>query len=154
MINKTILNEALETSKLHLKRAKFVYEKLQQIDLNISLFNDEEQITDIDGFIFRFIKLQDFMGEKLFKQLLITVGVYKDSMSLVDVLDKLEKMELLPSSDQWMKYREVRNKLTHEYPNNKEDVINGLKQALEYFPEIENIVLTIENYIQKISQER
>jgi len=152
MKNKSLLNESLETSKLHLKRAKFGYERMQKIILDSELFNDESKIETVDAFIFRFIKLQDFMGEKLFKQLLTRVGVYKDSMSLLDVLDKLEKMELVPSSDRWKDYREIRNQLTHEYPENKEDVVNAIKKAMEYFPEIENIVVKMENYIKTLER--
>ena len=91
------------------------------------------------------------MGEKLFKNLLEVVGVYKDSMSLLDVLDKLEKLELLPNSDRWKDYREVRNQLTHEYPNNQEEVIIGLENAMKYFPEIENILMGIEEYVLKLN---
>jgi hypothetical protein len=88
------------------------------------------------------------MGEKLFRRLLDEVGEYKDNMSLIDVLDKLEKLELLPNSNKWIDYRQVRNKLTHEYPDNQEEIAEGVKLALEYFEEIEKIVLDIENYIK------
>ena len=128
MKDKSILIESLETSKTHLKRAKYSHNQLSKMDLNTEIFFDEDKIQKFDSFIFRFIKLQDFMGEKLFKNLLEVVGVYKDSMSLLDVLDKLEKMELLPNSDRWKDYREERNQLTHEYPNNKEEVIIGLER--------------------------
>jgi uncharacterized protein YutE (UPF0331/DUF86 family) len=150
MADKSLLNESLETSKLHLKRAKFSYKQLQKINLDSELFNDEDKIQKVDSFIFRFLKLQDFMGQKLFKQLLKTTDDYQETMSMIDVLDKLEKMELVPSSDRWKDYREVRNQLTHEYPDNKEDVVSGIKKAMEYFPEIESIVAKMENYIKTL----
>ncbi|MCK5871125.1 MAG: hypothetical protein KAG45_10945, partial [Methyloprofundus sp.] len=43
---------------------------------------------------------------------------YKDSMALIDCLDKLEKLEIITQADQWMNYRTIRNKLTHEYSTN------------------------------------
>ncbi len=60
-----------------------------------SIYDDKEKIKTIDAFIFRFIKLQDFMGDKLFKEVLKSVGDYKDNMSLIDILDKLEKLEII-----------------------------------------------------------
>ena len=151
MIDKSILNEALETAKIHLKRAKFGYKKLKEIHITASIFLDEKIVETIDSFIFRFLKLQDFMGQTLFKQLLKATGDYQDSMSMLDVLDKMEKMELIPSSDEWNNYRKERNKLTHEYPNNEDKIIDGLKVALEYFPKLEKILLNVEDYITKIS---
>ena len=144
--------EALATAKIHLKRAKFSFNQLQKIDINPDLFEDEEKVKTVDAFIFRFIKLQDFMGDRLFRQLLETLGEYKDSMSLLDVLDRMEKLMLMPNSDDWMEYRKVRNKLTHEYSNNKSEIIEGLKLAFLYFIEIEKILYNIENYLNQNDQ--
>jgi len=85
------------------------------------------------------------MGEKLFKVFLDEIGEYKDNMSLLDLLDKLEKFEIIENSMDWMEYRKLRNKLTHEYPNNEADVINGIKIAMEVFDKIETILLKIKS---------
>ena len=89
------------------------------------------------------------MGDKLFKELLKRVGEYKDSMSLIDVLDKLEKLEIMNDADKWIDFRVLRNKLTHEYPDNKEDVIEGIKLAIAQFAEIKTILGDIIKYIEK-----
>jgi hypothetical protein len=36
-----------------------------------------------------------------------------------------------------MEYIKLRNELTHEYPNNENDVINGIKIAMDSFNEDE-----------------
>ena len=89
------------------------------------------------------------MGDKLFKELLKRVGEYKDSMSLIDVLDKLEKLEIINDSDKWIDFRVLRNKLTHEYPDNTEDVIEGIKLAIAQFAEMKTILGDIIKYIEK-----
>ncbi|MBT4451343.1 MAG: hypothetical protein HON46_16030, partial [Gammaproteobacteria bacterium] len=76
-----MLKAAIETASLHHHRAMSNYQEIKAYDLSISLFDETEKIKTIDAFIFRFIKLQDFMSEKLFRRLLEAVGEYKDSMS-------------------------------------------------------------------------
>jgi len=142
-----MLKEAVETCQLHFNRAKDNHDKITQFSIDTSLYEDKEKIKTFDAFIFRFIKLQDFMGDKLFKELLKRVGNYKDNMSLIDILDKLEKLEVIDNADRWMDFRIIRNKLTHEYPDNKEDVIEGIKLAVNSFKEIKLILNNVLNYI-------
>ncbi len=143
-----MLIEMLETVDLHLKRANATCEDIKNIDLNKDVFDDKENVKTIDAFIYRFVKLQDYMGEKLFKELLRSLLEYKDNMSMLDVLDKLEKLEIIKSSDRWLDYREIRNKLTHEYPDNQDEIIDGIKISLEYFREIVKLVIGIKSYIK------
>ncbi len=74
------------------------------------------------------------------------IGEYKDNMSLLDVLDKLEKFEIINDSYKWMEYRNLRNKLTHEYPNNEEDIVEGIQLAMTVFDKIEIILDNIIDY--------
>jgi len=144
-----MLKESLETSYLHLNRADDNYQEMLGIAIDASLYEDKEKIKTIDAFIFRFIKLQDFMGDKLFKTLLKSVGEYKDNMALIDCLDKLEKLEIIKTADQWMNYRLVRNKLTHEYSTNQQEMLAGIQLAMLYFEEIKHILETINSYVQE-----
>ena len=144
-----MLKETLETSYLHLNRAKDNYNEMLQFSIDLTLYHDKEKIKTIDAFIFRFIKLQDFMGDKLFKEVLIAVGEYKDNMALIDCLDKLEKLEVIKNADQWMNYRLIRNKLTHEYSTNQEEMIAGIQLAMTYFKEIKALLDNINKYVQE-----
>jgi len=146
-----VLTEIIQTSYLHLNRAKDNYEEMLQFPINQTLYQDKEKIKTIDAFIFRFIKLQDFMGDKLFKEVLKSVGEYKDNMALIDCLDKLEKLEIITQAqaDQWMNYRTIRNKLTHEYSTNQEEMIASIQLAMVYFKEINEVLNNINAYLQK-----
>jgi hypothetical protein len=142
-----MINEIIEKVNLHRKRLKSaLFEIKNWAELNCSVFEDFEKIKTIDTFIYRFIKLQDLMGEKLFKIFLDEIGEYKDNMSLLDVLDKLEKFEIVENAYDWMEYRQLRNKLTHEYPNNEQDIIDGIYLAIEVFDKIETILNNIIAY--------
>lgn len=141
-----MINEIVEKVKLHKSRAKSALLEIRDWgEFDSSVFEDFEKIKTIDTFIYRFIKLQDMMGDKLFKIFLDEIGEYKDSMSLLDVLDKLEKFGIVDDAYSWMEYRNLRNKLTHEYPNNEQDIVDGIYLAIESFEKIEiifdNIIL-------------
>lgn len=144
--------EVLKKVNLHRGRLKLALNEIQDWkDLDADIFENFEKIKTVDSFIYRFIKLQDIMGEKLFKTFLNDIGEYKDNMSLLDILDKLEKFEIVEDAYQWMEYRKLRNQLTHEYPNNEEEVIDGIIIAMNSFEDIEAILVKIEKYIEKRS---
>ena len=144
-----LLQETLETSYLHLNRANDNYQEMLGYVIDASIYADKEKIKTIDAFIFRFIKLQDFMGDKLFKVLLKRVGEYQDNMALIDCLDKLEKLNIIATADQWMHYRLIRNKLMHEYSTNQQEMLAGIQLAMLYFKEIQDILESINRYAHK-----
>ena len=143
-----MINEIIAKVELHKSRAKLALEEIKNFKdgLSIEIFEDFEKIKTIDTFIYRFIKLQDMMGDKLFRIFLDELGEYKDNMSLLDILDKLEKLNLIDNSQQWMEYRKLRNKLTHEYPSNEDEVIEGIVVALEAFVYMEKIFNDLVKY--------
>ena len=144
-----MLKESIATAEMHLNRANDNYLELQHYNFSLALFENKDQIKTVDAFIFRYIKLQDFMSEKLFRQLLESIGEYKDSMSLLDVLDKLEKLQLIDSADEWIAIRKLRNQLTHEYPDNQMEILAGIRVALVYFASMKQILHSIIDYSQQ-----
>lgn len=143
-------SDIVEKVKLHMNRAKSAISEIENWpSLSSDLFKDFEKIKTIDTFIYRFIKLQDMMGDKLFKIFLDEIGEYKDNMSLLDVLDKLERFDIINNAYDWIEYRTLRNKLTHEYPNNEDDVLEGISLAISVFKDIEVIFNNIVEYRNK-----
>lgn len=145
-----MIEDSIEKTKLHLNRAKSALIEIKNWTdgLDSEIFENFEKIKTIDTFIYRFIKIQDMMGEKVFKIFLDELGEYKDSMSLLDVLDRLEKLKIIEDATTWMEYRKIRNKLTHEYPNNEDEVIEGIKIAIDVFSDIEQTLENIEKYFK------
>lgn len=143
-----MIKDIIEKVNLHRQRAKQAADEILSFKdaLNVDIFEDFDKVKTIDTFVYRFIKLQDMMGEKLFKVFLDEIGEYKESYSLLDVLDKLEKLNLLEDATRWMDYRKLRNKLTHEYPNNEHEIIEGIELALEVFNEIDQILQRVIAY--------
>lgn len=145
-----MINDIIEKVNLHKSRAKMALYEIREFqeELNVDLFGDFEKVKSIDTFIYRFIKLQDMMGDKLFRVFLDEIGEYNDTMSLLDVLDKLEKLGLIDDASKWMEYRKLRNKLTHEYPSNEDEIIEGIILAMKVFAEIELIFENIQKYVK------
>lgn len=134
-----ILNNVYAVLDLHFRRADQAVNEIQGIDLSLEAFADYENVKTIDSFIYRFSKIQDYMGEKLFPLVLDMLGEYKASLSFKDILNKLERLELIKSARQWINFREIRNTLTHEYPDNECEIIEGIKIAVIAYHEIKKI---------------
>ena len=98
----------------------------------------DDQIGYIDQFLFRFSKLQDSMGEKLFPTMLFLLGEDFSRKPFIDVLNRLEKMELL-YKDRWMSLRQIRNDVAHEYSFNTEELVDSLNDILNIKSELLSI---------------
>jgi len=84
-----------------------------------------ERLTDmeiaiLDQFSTRFAKLQDIMGMKLFSAILELTKEQGELDAFVDKLNRLEKIGAIPSVDDWLVLREMRNTFSHEYPDDPE----------------------------------
>jgi len=143
-----LLEENLKVSYLHLERLKTLSSDILQNNM-LEKLEDFETIKTIDAFVYRFLKLQDYMGQKLFKNFLTSLGEDCDNLSFVDILDKLEKLNIIPSTDEWIQIRKLRNKLTHEYPDNISLVKDEIILAIEKIRNFEDVLRSI-SYMLKI----
>jgi len=135
---------------LHLDRLKKASDEIKEKELVENLnIDDFETVKVIDTFIYRFLKLQDFMGQKLFRRFLMVIGDFYEDMSFIDILDKLEKLNIITSSDDWIRIRKLRNKLTHEYPDEIEEMKNEILMAIEMIHLFEETLSNIEEYLRK-----
>jgi branched-subunit amino acid aminotransferase/4-amino-4-deoxychorismate lyase len=78
--------------------------------------DNENLVTLIDQFVFRYTKLQDTLGEHVLRPFCTQVLLeLVEDRPLADVLSLLERRGYL-SADDWRMQRAMRNTLTHEYP--------------------------------------
>lgn len=77
----------------------------------------KEEVRVVDQFIFRFSRLQDAIGQKLFKYLLeASREPLSDTATFLDKLRILERINVVPSAERWENARLIRNRLAHDYP--------------------------------------
>ncbi len=143
------IQQIKEELDIHFKRIDMILPEVKSyLPFENDDFEDIEKIKAIDSFIYRFTKIQDKMGDKFFPAILRELQEYKNSMALIDVLNRLEKLELLENSDDWIDYRKLRNSLTHEYPNNSEDVLEAINLSIEVY---ENMKSIYKKMLQRVS---
>ena len=116
----------------HLEILQYTINKIKNIPrLDISIFEDKNNVILLDAFIFRFIKLQSTIGEKLFPEAFeIVTGKSRTDVTFIDILNILEKYHFLPSTSKWQYLRQIRNDLVHIYPWDSDLRLEAIKAAL------------------------
>ena len=112
-------------------------------------FLDDQEIAYIDQIVFRFLKLQDTVGKKIFPLGLILLGEDVQGLSFIDLLNKLEALGMLPSPSKWMEWREMRNDLTNEYPDVVEDRIDALNTLKNVLAEMLDVYANIRKIVNE-----
>jgi hypothetical protein len=118
MIDPRIEKVIIECDK-HLKRINSAYLKMSVfMPLDASKYAQltDDEIEHIDQFLFRFAKLQDAMGEKLF---LLLLEFFKEENTrnkpFIDILNRLEQLGILEDKNVWLELRKIRNNIAHQY---------------------------------------
>jgi hypothetical protein len=106
----------------------------------------DNEITYIDQYLFRFAMLQDTMGEKLFRNLITLIGEDSIALTFIDILNRLEKFELL-KKDSWFDLRRFRNLATHEYPDTEEIIISTLNELFKNTKLIYSIFIKTKDFV-------
>lgn len=132
-MKKETLIEKLYECSIHKKRLLSATSKLKYImPLTVEKYNDLDDIfiSLIDQMLYRFSKLQDTMGEKVFPAILLLNGEDVKKMSFIDRLNRLEELELV-DKNLWMLLRKERNEISHEYSFNQEEIIEAINAIYE-----------------------
>jgi hypothetical protein len=104
----------------------------------------DDEIEHIDQFLFRFAKLQDAMGEKLF--LLILEFLKEENTrnkSFIDILNRLEQLGLLENKNVWLELRTIRNNIAHQYEDEPQQAAEALNAIYAVKPILEEIYITL-----------
>jgi hypothetical protein len=145
------LQPAIRECDLHQSRIDYASKKLvDKFPMTASRWSvlDDETIAEIDQLLFRFGKLQDAIGRRMFPAILTLAAEWSENESFIDKLNRLEKLGAIPSADQWNQLRELRNESTHEYPDAPEKNaanLNLVHEALKPLKETLNQAKTYAN---------
>ena len=135
-----LINEALEVlkDKLPIKNYKEL-DSLEKFALN--------------ALIFRFSKLQDLLGSKIFRNYLEFSGYDTSEKSFFDILKEIEK-EGIVDIDSWDELRKFRNQIAHEYPEAEDEVIESINLFVQKSKELIDISQRLEEKYLEIKQRR
>jgi len=143
--------EKLYECDQHKKRLLIAKEYLSSVmPLDIERYDtlNEIEMSFIDQMIYRFSKLQDTMGEKIFSSILEFTGEDVKKMTFIDRLNRLEELGLLYKQE-WMKLRKYRNEIAHEYSFNKEEIVDSINAIFQKVDDLVAIYNDIYNYCKK-----
>lgn len=136
------LESASRECRLHLDRLNHARRKLaDRFPLSVEDWRqlDDDTIADLDQLLFRFGRLQDTMGQRLFRHLLELSLEWDDSEPFIDKLSRLERLSVIPSAEQWVTLRELRNSAMHEYPDQPELTVANLNRIHDAAEPLERI---------------
>ena len=113
-------------------------------DRYIKLSDDE--VVHVDQFLFRFAKLQDTMGQKLFKTILLFLREDIEGKPFIDILNLMEKLNLIKSANTWKELRSDRNELAHNYEDEPEQMSETINRLYKKKDILINFYKDIEKY--------
>jgi hypothetical protein len=140
--------EKLHECNQHKKRLLSAKSRLKRVmPLDVKAYNalDDTIISIIDQMVFRFSKLQDSMGEKIFPSLLELVGEKVKQMTFIDRLNRLEELGLV-KREKWMSLRRERNEIAHEYSFNQDEVVDGINLIFDRVDDLLDVYMVFYCY--------
>jgi len=156
MGNQTLVYKAkvqvnLQECYRHLARLNEAFEELEKkyrfpidADSYVKITNSHD-IAFSDQAIYRFSKLQDTMGAKLFKSFLLYQGE-NIHRPFLDILNTLERVGIL-EVEMWFVLRDLRNEIAHNYEDDEKVVIEILNTIYEQRSALEQILDNIKKLI-------
>lgn len=106
----------------------------------------DEQVAVVDQFVGRFARLQDAMGAKLLPMVLELTKEQGNLAAYLDKLNRLEKIGALPSVEEWLALREMRNSFAHDYPEDSALQAAILNRAFVAADKLVEILQHVKNY--------
>lgn len=149
------LDPALRECRLHERRLDYALAQLNgQLPLTAEQWStlDDETVADIDQLLFRYNKLQDAMGQRLFPAILMLGGDWQDDDTFLDRLNLLEKRGAIPSAERWNELRAIRNQMTHEYPDAPELNAANLNRVVDSIESVRPTLDQAEEFARKLAE--
>lgn len=156
VMDKLVFKSILEICEKHEQRLSSAISHLRPFfpfsAQAIISFSDVE-LAFCDQFLLRYSKLQDYMGEKLLTAVLELTYEQGELSAFIDKLNRLEKIGALPSVNEWLKLREMRNQLAHEYPDDPNIQASILNKAFDSADRIIEILSHVKIYSERFFED-
>jgi len=135
-----------------IQKANEVLGEVMPVNLNVLESLTEQQQDKLDILAFRFSKLQDLLGDKIFRNILEYSG-FNVQQSFVRLLGELEREGIL-DLNQWISLRNARNRIAHEYPNDEKGLTSSINFIYEYSDYLVELTDRLERYFDEITIQR
>lgn len=148
-MHKLYLDEQVIIIKKLLNNLKEDYNDIKNLKIDYNALTNKEKRQKIDSFLFNFTRLQDILGAKFFKNILYELKeIDNKNIPMIDILNHLEKLQIIESIDNWDYLREIRNHLSHEYLFNENEILHSINLVINSTPTLKNLVYNILQYLK------
>lgn len=135
------LRQVLDTCLIH---QDTLQDALSDLDTRNLSLKDLGQLSKsdrrlLDQFAYRFTRLQDDMGARLFPAALRALGEDVGPMAALDRLARLEQLGWIHDAERWAELRRIRNEFAHDYPETLEERHARLALAIASAQEMSKI---------------
>ena len=130
----------------HLQRVEEAYGDIfSLLPLSVEKYKNltKNEVQAIDQYLFRFAKLQDTLGDKLFRLILEAYEPIDEIYPFIDLLNKLEKLGFINSAKEWMNLRKIRNEISHQYDDEPEEMCQAINNIMNHKEIIKEIYLRV-----------
>ena len=137
------------------KHKEHIQEAKEVISIPIESYESLNRLEKfaLNTLIFRFSKLQDLIGAKIFRAYLEYSGFPVDGISFFEILKAIEK-ENITDIDSWNELREIRNDIAHEYPQERDEIVEKINTFIKKSDELLLILARLEERYYEIEQKR
>jgi len=143
---KNTIDSAINENDKHLQRIKRCKSLLANFfPLTVKEFQNlsEEQIEHIDQFVYRFTKLQDSMGIRLLPSIYAWFENDSRVKPFLDILNRLEQLEIIENVTTWQFFRNLRNNLAHDYPESLDQTVETLNLLYREIGSLETMYIQL-----------
>lgn len=115
-----------------------------------TLDSDDSLSERIDAFAVRFSRLQDAITDKLLPSYFDLVQ--EPARPVVEMLDRAERLGLIDSADAFLAARKLRNRLVHEYVEDRDELAANLNAAQSFIPHLTSALDRVAQGIERLQQ--
>jgi hypothetical protein len=144
----------LEESYIHINRLLDILnilEELYPLDNHkletMSLDNKDK----LDVLAFRFAKLQDLLGTKIFREYLAVLQYPIEDKNFLELLKELDKEKII-DIDIWSEFRGIRNSISHDYPSEQDEKLEAINYLIKNVKYLINITKNIKDNFETINK--
>jgi uncharacterized protein with HEPN domain len=139
MVMIAILKSEIAICNIQALRIQQAFNELRNaLPLTVPLFKRFEfkEMAAVEVLTNRFSKLQYMIADKVFPLVLELLGEETKRLSFIDKLNKLEKLEIIPSTQLWNDFRSARNSIAHEYPEDPDFTVDQINKVTSHAKEL------------------
>ncbi len=113
--------------------------------------DDPEVLEKYEALTSRFARLQDLL-EKPFRTVALLEIVEDKTKRFPDLLNYMEKLQIIPSAEEWLVMRRLRNIIAHEYWEDEQELIELLDSIYEKCGTLLLVVKNLVTYGESIKK--